>query len=66
MALRAYGESAGKRVAFSQMSGLTGTVPVKGALIPVLIAFTDPAVPGTARGWCRPTMPKRCWARVIV
>ena len=49
VALRAYGESSGKRVAFSQMSGLTGTVPVKGALIPVLIAFTDPAAPGTAR-----------------
>jgi hypothetical protein len=31
------------------MSRLTGIVPVKGALIPVLIAFNDPAAPGTAR-----------------
>ena len=49
VALRAYAEASGKRVAFSEMSRLTGTVPVKGALIPVLIAFADPAVPGTAR-----------------
>ena len=31
------------------MSQLSGTVPVKGALIPVLIAFSDPGNPGTAR-----------------
>jgi hypothetical protein len=36
-------------VPFSEMSRLTGTVPVKGALVPVLIAFADPANPGTAR-----------------
>ena len=49
VAFRAYTAAAGKRVPFSEMSRLTGTVPVKGALIPVLIAFTDPASPGTAR-----------------
>ena len=49
VALRAYTEAAGKRVSFSEMSRLTGTVPVKGALIPVLVAFADPANPGTAR-----------------
>ncbi len=49
VALRAYAEASGKRVPFSEMSRLTGTVPVKGALIPVLIAFADPAVPGSAR-----------------
>jgi hypothetical protein len=49
VALRAYIEASGKRVPFSEMSRLTGTVPVKGALIPVLIAFADPAVPGSAR-----------------
>jgi hypothetical protein len=49
VAFRAYTAAAGKRVPFSEMSRLTGTVPVKGALIPVLIAFTDPAAPGTAR-----------------
>lgn len=49
VALRAYTEASGKRVPFSEMSRLTGTVPVKGALIPVLIAFVDPAVPGSAR-----------------
>jgi hypothetical protein len=31
------------------MSQLTGIVPVKGAQIPVLVAFADPAAPGTAR-----------------
>ena len=49
VALRAYGEAAGKRVPFSDMSRQTGTVPVKGALIPVLISFADLAAPGTAR-----------------
>jgi hypothetical protein len=49
VALRAYAESSGKRVPFSGMSGLTGIVPVKGALIPVLVSFTDPAVPGSAK-----------------
>lgn len=49
VALRAYTEASGKRVPFGEMSGLTGTVPVKGALVPVLIAFADPAVPGSAR-----------------
>ena len=47
--MRAYAEAAGKRVPFSEMSRLTGIVPVKGALIPVLVTFTDPAKPGTAR-----------------
>jgi hypothetical protein len=49
VALRAYAAAGGKRVPFSEMSRLTGTVPVKGALIPVLVAFTDPAAPDTAR-----------------
>jgi hypothetical protein len=49
VALRAYAEASGKRVPFSGMSRLTGIVPVKGALIPVLVTFADPANPGTAR-----------------
>jgi hypothetical protein len=49
VALRAYGGAAGKRVPFSEMSRQTGTVPVKGELIPVLVSFADPANPGTAR-----------------
>jgi hypothetical protein len=49
VALRAYTEAAGKRVSFNEMSRLTGIVPVKGALIPVLVTFADPANPGTAR-----------------
>ena len=53
VALRAYTAAAGKRVSFNEMSRLTGTVPVKGALIPVLSAFADPANPGTARGVAR-------------
>jgi hypothetical protein len=49
VALRAYAAASGKRVPFSEMSRLTGTVPVKGALIPVLVTFGDPTNPGTAR-----------------
>ena len=49
VALRAYTAAQGKRVSFSEMSRLTGIVPVKGALIPVLVTFADPATPGTAR-----------------
>ena len=47
--MRAYAEASGKRVSFNEMSRLTGMVPVKGALIPVLITFTDPGNPGSAR-----------------
>jgi hypothetical protein len=49
VALRAYLAATGKRVPFSEMSRLTGIVPAKGELIPVLIAFADPAMPATAR-----------------
>ena len=49
VALRAYNATGGKRVPFSMMSQMTGTVPVTGALIPVLVTFADPADPGTAR-----------------
>jgi hypothetical protein len=49
LALRAYTAAGGKRVSFNEMSRLTGTVPVKGALIPVLVSFVDPAIPGSAR-----------------
>jgi hypothetical protein len=31
------------------MSRLTGIVPVKGELIPVLVSFADPATPGSAK-----------------
>ena len=48
VALRAY-RAAGQNVSFNQMSQLTGTVPVKGDVIPVLVSFADPADPGTAR-----------------
>lgn len=49
VALRAYAAAAGKRVPFSEMSRLTGTVPVRGELMPVLVSFADPAAPGSAR-----------------
>lgn len=49
VALRAYPESIGKRVNFGDMNKQTGIVPVKGALLPVLLAFADPANPGSAR-----------------
>jgi hypothetical protein len=49
VALRAYPAATGKRVNFNDMSRQTGIVPVKGALIPVLMTFADPANPGSAR-----------------
>jgi hypothetical protein len=49
VALRAYGAARGGRVNFNDMSKMTGVVPVKDALIPVLVTFGDPANPGTAR-----------------
>jgi hypothetical protein len=36
-------------VSFNEMNRMTGSVPVTGALIPVLVTFSDPANPGTAR-----------------
>ena len=49
VALRAYGAAAGHRVSFNEMSRMRGFVPVKGALIPVLATFSDPADPSTMR-----------------
>jgi hypothetical protein len=49
LALRAFTAAGGKRVSFNEMNRLTGSVPVEGALIPVLVTFTDPANPATAR-----------------
>lgn len=49
VALRAYPAATGKRVNFNDLSRQTGVVPVKGSLIPVLVAFADPANPGSAR-----------------
>ena len=40
VALRAY-KAAGRNVSFNEMSGMTGAAPVTGALIPVLVTFTD-------------------------
>jgi hypothetical protein len=48
LALRAYTAAGGKRVSFNEMNRQTGTVPVKDALIPVLLSFGDPANPGAA------------------
>jgi hypothetical protein len=49
VALRAYTAAGGSRVSFNAMSKMTGTVPVQGALIPVLLTFADPANPASAR-----------------
>ena len=49
VALRAYTAEAGSRVNFNDMSKQAGVVPVKGALIPVLLAFADPADPASAK-----------------
>lgn len=48
VALRAY-RAAGRNVSFNDMSRLTGSVPVKGDVVPVLVTFIDPADPGSAR-----------------
>jgi hypothetical protein len=48
LALRAY-NAAGRKVSFNEMSRMTGVVPVTGALIPVLVTFTDSNDPATAR-----------------
>jgi hypothetical protein len=48
LALRAM-KAAGRDVSFNAMSRMTGTVPVKGALIPVLLSFSDLGNPATAR-----------------
>lgn len=49
VALRAYPAATGKRVNFNDMNKQTGIVPVKDALVPVLVSFADPGDPGTAR-----------------
>ena len=49
LALRAYGAARGSRVSFNEMSKMTGSVPVTGALIPVLVTFGDPRDAGSAR-----------------
>ena len=46
VALRAYNAAGGKRVNFNELSKMTGVVPVKGELVPVLVTFADPANPG--------------------
>jgi len=48
VALRAF-RATGRNVSFNEMSRLTGAVPVTGALIPVLVSFTDLGNPGSAR-----------------
>jgi hypothetical protein len=47
VALRAY-KAAGQNVSFNEMSRMTGVVPVTGALIPILVSFTDLSNPATA------------------
>jgi hypothetical protein len=49
VAMRAYTAAGGKRVNFNDMSKMTGVVPVRGALIPVLVTFGDSANPASAR-----------------
>ncbi len=49
VALRAYNAAGPKRVSFNEMNRVTGAVPVTGAVMPVLVTFTDPSDPGSAR-----------------
>jgi len=48
VALRAY-NAAGRKASFSEMSRMTGAVPVTGALLPILVTFADLGDPATAR-----------------
>ena len=48
VALRAY-NAAGRKASFNEMSRMTGTVPVTGAVTPILLTFTDLKDPATAR-----------------
>jgi hypothetical protein len=48
VALRAF-NAAGRKTTFNAMNQMTGTVPVTGALIPVLAAFSDVNDPATMR-----------------
>jgi hypothetical protein len=47
VALRAY-KAAGRNVSFNEMNRMTGTAPVRGELLPVLVTFTDLSDPATA------------------
>jgi hypothetical protein len=49
VALRAYPAATGQRVNSSDTSRQSGVVPVKGAHIPVLSTFADPASPAPAK-----------------
>ena len=49
VALRAYPAATGTRVNFNDMSKQSGVLPVKGALLPVLVTFADPANAGSAK-----------------
>jgi len=49
VALRAYNAAKGQRVNFNDMSKQTGIVPVEGALIPILLASSDAANPGSMK-----------------
>ena len=49
VALRAYTAAAGKRVSFNEMSRLSGVVPGRDGVVPVLVSFADSANPASAR-----------------
>jgi hypothetical protein len=48
VALRAH-RAAGRNASFNAMGGMTGAVPVTGAVTPILLTFADPGDPKTAR-----------------
>jgi len=48
VALRAYKAAGHTNLSFNEMSRMSGVVPVTGALIPVLLTFTDPNDPASA------------------
>jgi hypothetical protein len=48
VALRAY-NAAGRKASFNELSRMTGIVPVQGAVMPILVSFSDLNNPGSAR-----------------
>lgn len=47
--MRALNDGTGRRVQFRELKTIKETVPVKGALVPVMLAFADMKVPSSAR-----------------
>ena len=65
VALRAYNAAGGKRVNFNDMSKMTGIGAGEGRADPGAGELRRPGQSRDRPRWCRRTMRKPCWARVI-